>query len=160
MLSIGPVASPAQGAAYYERDGYYAKDAPEHKSASAWAGKGAEELGLEGPVDADVFRAVLEGSVLDGSGRRLGRRGRDGEFHHRLGRDLTFSASRRSKGIRGMPREAPGKDGEAARGKEMTPDGASATDRAKQRDGAAAPPRDREMAAPERRRTRDMDLGL
>ena len=92
MLSIGPVASPAQGAAYYERDGYYAKDAPEHKSASAWAGKGAEELGLEGPVDAEVFRAVLEGMVPDGSGRRLGRRGRDGEFHHRPGRDLTFSA--------------------------------------------------------------------
>ncbi len=90
MLSIG--ASPAQGSAYYEEDGYYAKDDPRHKSASAWAGKGAAELGLEGPVDAGVFGAVLEGVVPDGSGRRLGRRGKDGEIVHRPGRDLTFSA--------------------------------------------------------------------
>ncbi len=92
MLSIGALASSAQGAAYYERDGYYAKDDSEHRSASAWAGKGAEELGLNGPVEPDIFRAVLEGSVPDGSGRQLGRRGRDGEVLHRPGRDLTFSA--------------------------------------------------------------------
>ena len=90
MLSIG--ASPAQGSAYYEQDGYYAKDDPRHRSASAWAGRGAAELGLEGPVDAGVFQAVLEGEVPDGSGRRLGRRGKDGKFVHRPGRDLTFSA--------------------------------------------------------------------
>ena len=90
MLSIG--ASPAQGSAYYEEDGYYAKDDPRHRSASAWVGKGAAELGLEGPVDADVFRAVLEGKVPDGSGRHLGRQGKDGEIVHRPGRDLTFSA--------------------------------------------------------------------
>ena len=92
MLSIGALASAAQGASYYERDGYYAKDDPEHREASAWAGKGAEELGLKGPVDAGTFRAVLEGRVPDGSGRQLGRRGRDGEILHRPGRDLTFSA--------------------------------------------------------------------
>ena len=90
MLSIG--ASPAQGAAYYEEDGYYAKDDPKHKSASAWAGKGAAELGLDGEVDADIFRTVLEGKVPDGSGRQLGRRGNEGEILHRPGRDLTFSA--------------------------------------------------------------------
>ena len=90
MLSIG--ASPAQGSAYYEEDGYYAKYDPRHKSASAWAGRGAAELGLEGAVEADVFQAVLAGEVPDGSGRRLGRRGKDGEIHHRPGRDLTFSA--------------------------------------------------------------------
>ena len=92
MLSIGALSSAAQGASYYERDGYYAKDDPEHRDASAWAGRGAQELGLKGPVDADTFRAVLEGKVPDGSDTRLGRRGKDGEIHHRPGRDLTFSA--------------------------------------------------------------------
>ncbi len=92
VASIGAVASPEQGASYYERDGYYAKEDPEHREASAWAGKGAAELGLEGPVGPETFRAVLEGGVPDGSGRQLGRRGRDGDIHHRPGRDLTFSA--------------------------------------------------------------------
>ena len=92
MLSIGALASAAQGASYYERDGYYAKDDPEHREASAWAGKGAEELGLKGPVDPETFRQVLEGRVPDGSGQELGRRGKDGEIVHRPGRDLTFSA--------------------------------------------------------------------
>ena len=92
VASIGAVAAPAQGASYYERDGYYAKDDPAHKEASAWAGRGAADLGLSGPVDPDTFRAVLEGEVPDGSGRRLGRRGKDGGIHHRPGRDLTFSA--------------------------------------------------------------------
>ena len=92
VASIGAVAAPAQGASYYERDGYYAKDDPAHREASAWAGKGAEELGLDGPVDPDTFRAVLEGRVPDGSDTRLGRRGKDGEITHRPGRDLTLSA--------------------------------------------------------------------
>ena len=92
VASIGAVASPSQGASYYERDGYYAKDSAEHLAASAWAGRGAAALGLEGPVDPDTFRAVLEGEVPDGSGRRLGRPMGNGELHHRPGRDLTFSA--------------------------------------------------------------------
>ena len=92
VASIGAVASPSQGAGYYERDGYYAKDSPEHRAASAWAGRGAAELGLEGPVDPDIFRAVLEGELPDGSGKRLGRRIGGGGIEHRPGRDLTFSA--------------------------------------------------------------------
>ena len=92
VASIGAVASPAQGVSYYEKDSYYAKDSDEHKSASAWAGRGAAALGLEGPVDPDTFRAVLEGEVPDGSGKRLGKRGKEGDIHHRPGRDLTFSA--------------------------------------------------------------------
>ena len=92
VASIGAVASPSQGASYYERDGYYAKDDLEHRAASAWAGKGAAGLGLEGPVDPDIFKSVLEGEIPDGSGQRLGRKTRDGEIHHRPGRDLTFSA--------------------------------------------------------------------
>ena len=46
VASIGEVAAPSQGASYYERDGYYAKDSPEHLAASAWAGKGAAEFGI------------------------------------------------------------------------------------------------------------------
>ena len=92
VVSVGAVASPSQGISYYERDGYYAKDDPKHRSASAWAGTGAAELGLEGAVDPDTFKAVLEGRVPNGSGQRLGRVDRDGNRTHRPGRDLTFSA--------------------------------------------------------------------
>ena len=92
VASIGAVASPAQGVAYYERDGYYARDDPAHREGSAWFGKGAEALGLEGPVDPDTLKDVLAGKVPDGTGRRLGRRDRDGNVHHRPGRDVTFSA--------------------------------------------------------------------
>ena len=90
VASLGVVASAAQGAGYYERDGYYAKDDPEHREASRWVGKGAEALGLSGPVDPDTFRRILEGKVPDGP--QLGRRGQDGEFLHRPGRDVTLSA--------------------------------------------------------------------
>ena len=92
VASIGAVASAAQGLSYYEHDGYYAPGDPEHRRASAWAGRGAEALGLEGEVEGETFRAVLEGRVPDGSGRRLGRVGRDGTVAHRPGRDLTLSA--------------------------------------------------------------------
>ena len=92
VASIGAVASPAQGVTYYERDGYYARDDAAHREASAWAGKGADALGLSGPVDPDIFSDILEGTVPDGSGRRLGRRLGDGTVSHRPGRDVTFSA--------------------------------------------------------------------
>ena len=92
VASIGAIASAAQGVSYYEKDGYYASDDPEHRRLSAWAGKGAEALGLEGAVDPDAFRGVLEGKVPDGSGRALGRRGKDGGIEHRPGRDVTLSA--------------------------------------------------------------------
>ena len=99
VASIGAVAAPEQGASYYERRRLLRAGFPvDHREASAWAGRGAAGLGLEGPVDPDTFRAVLEGHVPDGSGKRLGRVGKDqgtpgsGEFHHRPGRDLTFSA--------------------------------------------------------------------
>ena len=92
VVSIGAISSAAQGVSYFERDGYYTKGDAEHLNASAWAGKGAEALGLRGTVDPDVFREVLEGAVPDGSGRRLGRQEKDGAITHRPGRDLTFSA--------------------------------------------------------------------
>ena len=90
VASIGVVTSPSQGVSYYQRDGYYAKDDPAHLEASAWAGKGAEALGLSGPVDPDTFQAILEGKVPDGP--HLGKRGKEGEIEHRPGRDVTMSA--------------------------------------------------------------------
>jgi len=92
VASIGAIASAAQGVSYYEKDGYYASDDPAHRQASAWAGRGAEALGLNGAVDPDIFRGVLEGKVPDGSGRELGRRDADGKLVHRPGRDVTLSA--------------------------------------------------------------------
>ena len=74
VVSIGAVASASQGVSYYERDGYYAKVDAAHREASAWFGKGAEALGLEGTVDPDLFTGILAGEVPDGSGLRLGRR--------------------------------------------------------------------------------------
>ena len=90
VASIGKIASPAQGVGCFEKDGYYAKDNGAHREASAWAGKGAAALGLEGPVDPEAFRRVLEGEVP--SGRRLGRKELDGGITHRPGRDVTLSA--------------------------------------------------------------------
>ena len=90
VASIGKIASLAQGVGYFERDGYYAKDDGAHREASAWAGKGADALGIEGPVDPEAFRRVLEGEV---PGRRcLGRREPDGTVKQRPGRDVTLSA--------------------------------------------------------------------
>ena len=62
---------------------------PAHLEASAWAGKGADVLGLSGPVEPDTFHAILEGKVPDGP--HLGKRGKDGEIEHRPGRDVTMS---------------------------------------------------------------------
>ena len=90
VASIGKVGSPSQGVSYFEKDGYYAKDDPLHREASAWYGRGAESMGLTGPVEPEAFEHVLEGRVPDG--RRLGRRERDGTIHHRPGVDVTLSA--------------------------------------------------------------------
>ena len=90
VASIGKIVSAAQGVAYFERDGYYSRDDPAHREASVWAGKGADALGLAGPVDPETFTAILEGHVP--GGRQLGKKDRDGNIHHRPGRDVTLSA--------------------------------------------------------------------
>ena len=90
VASIGVIASASQSVSYFERDGYYTKGEPAHREASSWAGKGAEALELSGPVDSAAFEAILEGRVPGGP--HLGKRGRDGEMHHRPGRDVTLSA--------------------------------------------------------------------
>ena len=75
---------------YFERDGYYARDDPEHRRASFWHGRGAAALGLRGHVRPKRFEAVLAGHVPH-TGIRLGRK-RDGEHQHRPGLDVTLSA--------------------------------------------------------------------
>ena len=108
------VASPAQGVSYYERDGYYAKDDPEHRRSSAWAGKGAAELGLEGPVDPETFWAVLAGEVPDGTEKRLVRIAEDGSCVHQPGRDLTTVAVHSSQRYRTERFFLPGPGAKAA----------------------------------------------
>lgn len=46
------------GVGYFEKDGYYTKDDGAHREASAWTGRGAEALGLSGPIDLEAFRRV------------------------------------------------------------------------------------------------------
>ena len=76
---------------YFEVDGYYAKNDPEHRKASRWHGEAATLLlGLHGPVKPNRFESVLAGYV-PGTDLRLGRL-RDGEHQHRPGVDVTFSA--------------------------------------------------------------------
>ena len=75
---------------YFEADGYYARNDPEHRKASGWHGSLTGELGLRGPVQAQRFESVLAGFV-PGNRTRLGRL-RDGEHQHRPGVDVTFSA--------------------------------------------------------------------
>jgi conjugative relaxase-like TrwC/TraI family protein len=73
---------------YFESDGYYANDDPEHQKASGWHGLGAKELNLEGHVNSKDFSRVLDGRVSDNIqvGREV-----DGKWVHRPGDDLTLS---------------------------------------------------------------------
>ncbi|MDE0047781.1 MAG: relaxase domain-containing protein, partial [bacterium] len=75
---------------YFEADGYYAKNDPEHRKASGWHGGGVTALGLHGPVKPLRFEQILSGHV-PGTKTRLGRL-RDGKHEHRPGLDVTFSA--------------------------------------------------------------------
>ena len=82
--------SSAVAVSYYERDGYYAKNDPEHRKASFWHGAAARALGLRAHVRPTRFEDVLSGRV-PGTEIRLGRM-REGERDHRPGWDITFSA--------------------------------------------------------------------
>ena len=75
---------------YYERDGYYARNDPEHRQASFWHGDAAKALGLRAHVRPSRFASVLSGYV-PGTELRLGRM-REGQHDHRPGWDITFSA--------------------------------------------------------------------
>lgn len=89
MLSIAPISNAGVAVSYYEKDDYYAANGGDPDAQGQWYGKAAEALGLAGAVDRDQFKALLEGTLPDGT--QLGRM-RDGELQHRPGWDMTFSA--------------------------------------------------------------------
>lgn len=78
--------TPANIAKYYTVGDYYTKGGAEH---SAWRGKLAADLGLEGKVDPAKFKELLAGKIDD---HQLGRHRKDGTIQHHPGWDFTFSA--------------------------------------------------------------------
>lgn len=86
MMSIAQVRSAGSAGNYYtDKDNYYVLGCMGER----WAGQGAEQLGLQGSVDKDVFTRLLEGRLPDGADLS---RMQDGRNRHRPGYDLTFSA--------------------------------------------------------------------
>jgi conjugative relaxase-like TrwC/TraI family protein len=83
MLSIANVRSAGGAANYFSADNYYTK--ADADRSGQWLGKGADRLGLMGPVEAAAFEAILRGELPDGM--RLG----NDKQPHRPGTDLTFS---------------------------------------------------------------------
>ncbi len=90
VATVVELRSSAVAVSYYERDGYYAKNDPEHRQASFWHGDAAKALGLRAHVRPSRFASVLSGYV-PGTDLRLGRM-REGQHDHRPGWDITFSA--------------------------------------------------------------------
>src|SRR5882672_1163759 len=82
-MALAKNISTGQADRYYDKDDYYTKDAA---APSAWHGKGAEALGLSGPVRPEDFKALVRGELPDGA-----------KLHHgagnrRAGTDFEFSA--------------------------------------------------------------------
>lgn len=82
MLSVSSVGSAGGAATYFSRDDYYVGDGP--AELSEWAGKGAEALGLKGPVSKEDFEKVLDGKLPDGTIV-------NGNEKRQNGMDMTFS---------------------------------------------------------------------
>lgn len=86
MLSVSTVKSAGKAGEYYTAgDNYYFHG----EQSTEWYGTGAENLGLEGAVDKDVFVSVLQGKLPEGTDLS---RMEGGVNTHRPGYDLTFSA--------------------------------------------------------------------
>ncbi len=90
VATVTALRSSANAVSYFEKDGYYARDDPEHRDASFWHGGAAADAGLKAHVLPYEFEDVLDGWV-PGTEIRLGRP-REGEHDHRPGWDVTFSA--------------------------------------------------------------------
>jgi conjugative relaxase-like TrwC/TraI family protein len=86
MLTVAAIQGASQAASYFARDNYYTRNA---EAPSVWAGREAAALGLAGPVDPATLEKMLQGKLPDGT--ELGTI-RNGEWQHKPGWDLTFSA--------------------------------------------------------------------
>ncbi len=96
MMSISPGMSAGHAGGYFSREDYYLRGDTLGAN-SSWIGRGSRELGLEGAVCKEEFRALCRGE--DPAGNRLVsfRVSRDPDTgalieRHRAGNDCTFSA--------------------------------------------------------------------
>ena len=90
VATVTAITSASATVHYFEQDGYYARNDPEHRRTSFWHGTAARDLSLGRHVKPKAFESILAGYV-PGTDVRLGR-ARDGEHQHRPGVDITFSA--------------------------------------------------------------------
>jgi conjugative relaxase-like TrwC/TraI family protein len=82
MLSVAAVRSASGAANYFAKDDYYTAEGS--SEISAWAGAGAEMIGLSGDVEKDTFEGLLKGVLPEGEGVAQ-------VDNRRAGYDLTFS---------------------------------------------------------------------
>lgn len=82
MLSVAAVRSASGAANYFAKDDYYTVEGS--SEISAWAGEGADSLGLAGEVAKDAFEGILNGILPDGEAVAQ-------VENRRAGFDLTFS---------------------------------------------------------------------
>lgn len=86
MLSIYTLKSASEASKYYQKGDYYTHESTDAQS--VWMGKTAAILKLEGAVDVEPFKNLLQGYLPSGEVMIQTKNG----GHHRPGYDLTFSA--------------------------------------------------------------------
>ncbi|WP_336960368.1 MobF family relaxase [Sphingobium aquiterrae] len=82
MLSVAAVRSASGAANYFAKDDYYTVEGS--SEATAWAGEGADAIGLSGEVSKEAFEGVLNGILPSGEAVAQ-------VENRRAGVDLTFS---------------------------------------------------------------------
>ena len=99
MISRSIISDASAAADYYTDEAKAAEYYSGEAVPSAWTGKAAESMGLQGKVDNAALTAVLQGRAIEfdpATGepreRQLGRIGKDGQAQHRAGYDFTISA--------------------------------------------------------------------
>lgn len=89
MLSMQKISSVGQASSYFAQADYYTKGEDGVDISSSWYGDGVEMFGLDGQVDPEKFKILLEGHLPDGG--KLGKLN-NGKEERTPGWDLTFSA--------------------------------------------------------------------